>query len=315
MRKFPISRRFLFALAFLPVVSLAVACQPADEQDGGTAEDTMAMEGADVSGAMDELAAAYVQHYNLGHADMVAALYTDSAIALLADGTVARGRAEIQQVTAAQLAAGSPKLSISISDTKAGGDTAVAIGSWSVTATPEGGEPVKTSGHWMGAYQHGADGWKIMGVITNYDSEQPAEAYMGKAPVQLPPENSRMGALIDAYANAWNAGDAAGIAALYAPDAWAAFVNSPVSEGRDAIRQAMEQRVRGAIEIHGVRTVSLGGGWNVDGGWWQVAGGEGPTIRGNYWLVAHGEAGATPVIQWAVSNGRVMAEGQMAAGN
>lgn len=304
MTKFRIARRsHLARLALLLLLVLPVACQPADRQGDGMAEET-ATGGADVSQAIASLAADYERHYNLGHADQVAALYVDSAVALFADGTVARSRAEIQRYTAAQMAEGSPQVSIDVIAARSAGDTAVAIGSWSVTSTPEGGEPMEVSGHWMGAYRNGTDGWKALGLITNYDAEQPPAAYGGAVPPEAPPENSRLGGLIEAYTSAWNAGDVAQVANLYATDAWAAFANNHPREGREAIRQLLETRVRGTIEIHGVRTVALGTGWSVDGGWYRITGG-GPTVQGNYWLVAHATDDGPPRIQWTVTNGRV----------
>jgi len=219
MKMFRISRRLQSLVALLPVVFLLAACQSADEDGDGAAADTMAMESSDASPAIGELSANYARHYNLGHADQVAALYVDSAITLLADGTVSRGRAEIEQRLAAQMANGSPQLSVSVIDTQTGGDTAVAIGTWRLKVTPEGADPVERSGHWMGAYEHQADGWKLMGLISNYDAQQRPEAYQGMAPAETPLENSRMGPLIDTYTTAWNSGDVAGVAALYAPDA------------------------------------------------------------------------------------------------
>lgn len=279
----------------LPVALLAGACQAAD--------DAAPADGVDATVGIDALRASYVEHYNMGHPAIVADMYAEDAVGLMADGSVLLGREAIAAGLAEQLAA-SPELALTQLDDMAFGDTVVTIGTWSVTVTPEeGAEPVTRGGHYMAAHTPGDEGWQVAGVITNYDSRQPAEALQGTRPAEPPTEESTMGALLGAYEAAWNAGDAAGLAALYAEDAWAAFADLPAVQGRAAIEQAMEQRVRGEMDLHGVNTVDLGDGWKVDGGWLQITG-DGDDFIGNYWIVTRAEGDGEPVIHWAVSNGR-----------
>lgn len=299
-RIFRRSPRWIFG-TILPLALLA-ACQGAD-RGGEMADETMTPAG-DATRAIADLTASYEQHYNLGHAPQTAALYTDSAIALMADGTVARGRAEIEEYLGGQIANGSPQLSIELVDTKSMGDTAMSIGSWHVTSTPAGADTVHVGGHWMAAYERTSDGWKAMALITNYDSEPTPEMLSGQVPSEPPAEASAMGSLADAFEAAWNGGEAAAVAALYAENAWVSYSNQPVSEGRAAIEAALQRQMRGTIEIHGVKSVDLGDGWGADGGWYLISGGGQPSYGGNYMLLAHTGSDGAPRIQWAVSNGR-----------
>lgn len=305
MTKFRIFRRsprWIFSTILL--VALLVACQGADRSGGETTDEATAGQAGDAGQSIADLTASYEQHYNLGHASQTAALYTDSAVALMADGTVARGRSAIEEYLGGQMANGSPQLSVELVDTKSMGDTAMSIGSWHVTSTPAGGDTVHVGGHWMAAYERTSDGWKAMALITNYDSEPTPEMLSGAAPSEPPAETSAMGSLADAFESAWNGGDAADVAALYAENAWVSYSNQPVSEGRAAIEAALQQQIHGTIEIHGVKSVDLGDGWGADGGWYLISGGGQPPYGGNYMLLAQTGSDGAPRIQWALSNGR-----------
>ena len=305
MTKFRIFRRsprWIFSTILL--VAPFAACQGADRSGGEMTDETTAMQDGDAGQAIAALTASYEQHYNLGHASQTAALYTDSAVALMADGTVARGRTAIEDYLGGQMADGSPQLSVELMETKSMGDTAVSIGSWHVTATPAGADTLHAGGHWMAAYERTSDGWKAIALITNYDSEPTPEMLSGQAPSEPPVETSAMGSLADAFEEAWNGGDAADVAALYAEDAWVSYSNQPVSEGRAAIEAALQQQMRGTIEIHGVKSVDLGDGWGADGGWYLISGGGQPPYGGNYMLLAQTGSDGAPRIQWALSNGR-----------
>lgn len=305
MTKFRIFGRFpRSVLRPLLLVPLLAACQGSDRGGGEMADETMSAQDGDAGRAIAALTASYEQHYNLGHASQTAALYTDSAVALMADGTVARGRTAIEEYLGGQMANGSPQLSVELVDTKSMGDTAMSIGSWHVTATPAGTDTLHVGGHWMAAYERTADGWKAMALITNYDSEPTPDMLSGVAPSEPPADRSTMGSLADAFEAAWNGGNAAEVASLYAEDAWVSFSSQPVTEGRAAIEAALEQQVRGSIEIHGVKSVDLGNGWDADGGWYVVSGGDQPDYGGNYMLLVHTGPDGAPQIQWAVSNGR-----------
>lgn len=294
------SRLFLL----LPLLLLTAACT-ADDDDAtgdGMAEDTAA---EDAGGWLDELAASYVRHYNAGHAEAVAALYAEDAVVLAADGSVAMGREAIEAWNTRQMAEGSPQLDVEVIDRRVFGDTALAIGRYTVSSSAEGGEATTFGGHWMGAYGRMAGGWKSLGLITNYDRQMSAEYLQGPVPTEPPPDESTMDELLTAYENAWNAGDAQAFGDLYAEGAWAAFSNLPAIEGREAIVNAMQQRIKGArIALRGARTVDLGDGWRADGGLHETTREGGDDSRGHYWVLTHTDADGETHIQWLLSNGR-----------
>lgn len=289
----------------LPLVLLGAACQSADDDAELDGADATADVTADATAGVDALRTSYVEHYNMGHPDMVADMYAEDAVALMADGGVLRGREEIAAGLAEQLAGGSPRLALDQIDGLVFGDTVITIGRWSVTATPEeGAEPVTRGGHYMAAHTPGQDGWQVAGVITNYDVQQSAEALQGTVPAEQPEEESLLGAFSEAYEAAWNAGDAEGVAALYAEDAWAAFGNIPAVEGHASIRQVLEQRVRGEIDIHGVGSMDLGDGWVLEGGWFEITGAPDGDYVGAYWTLSRAGDDGERRIHWMVSNGR-----------
>ena len=284
----------------LPLVLIFGACQAGDEAANGE----MDGQAPDAAAQLDALRADYEEHYDMGHADVVADMYVEDAVALLADGGVYDGREAIAANLSETLEA-SPDLALEQLDAiiSADGQMGVTIGTWDVTMTPEGGDAMSYGGHYMTANTRTADGWKLMGVISNHDTQQSAEMLQGTVPESRPPENTEIAPLLSAYEEAWNAGDAAGLAALFTEDAWAAFADLPAVQGRDAIAGIMEQRVRGTMDLHGVRSESLGDGRMVDGGWFTISGGGQGDFNGHYWVVTETVDGE-PKIKWAVSNGR-----------
>jgi len=289
----------------LPLALLLGACQAADDEaatDGAVADGADAA--AEVTGGIDALRTSYVEHYNMGHPDMVADMYTEDAFGLMADGSVLSGREAIAGALAEQMAA-SPRLALDQLDQMVFGDTVITIGTWSVTVTPdEGADPVTRGGHYMASHLRGDDGWKVSGVITNYDVQQSAEALQGTVPPEPPEEESTLGSFLEAYEAAWNAGDAEGVAALYAEDAWYAGADLPAVEGREAIQGVMEQRLRGQIDIHGVGSWDLGDGWVLDGGWFEILDATEGDYVGTYWILTRGAEEGQRRVQWLVSNGR-----------
>jgi uncharacterized protein (TIGR02246 family) len=294
----------------LPLILMIGACEPAG--DDGMADDGMADgemtnvdDTMDAGSAITALTDSYVRHYNLGHPEQVATLYVPDGVALLADGSVSTGREAIQAKNTAQLAEGSPQLAASVLQEKTFGDTAVVIGEYSVTASPEGADPIESRGHWMAVDVREADGWKIGGLISNYDRQMSEEFLQGAAPTAPPaPDASKVGALVTAYKTAWDAGDAAGVANLYAENAWAAFADLPAASGRGAIETVMGERVRGKISINTVRSMDLGGGYTIEGGSYEISGGEAGPVRGNYWILVGTNGVGERKIEWTVTNGR-----------
>ncbi|MFN0180957.1 MAG: YybH family protein [Gemmatimonadales bacterium] len=114
------------------------------------------------AGTMKELVAAYTQHYNMGHASVVAGLYTDSAYSAFADAPAMQGRAAIESYLTQQMSQGSPQLTIhDITTTELPGGWAIDGGWYEVKANgPQG--PVNSNGVYVLLAQRQADNsWKI----------------------------------------------------------------------------------------------------------------------------------------------------------
>ena len=287
------------AMFALPALLLATACQPADEADEVDEAGDVA---AEVEFDANAMAAEYEAHYNQHHAGVVAGYWAEDALAMYADGTFARGPEAIEAYLVAQFA-NNPTVDINTVDQMVFGDMAMAIGTWSVNAAPEGAEPMEMSGSWMGGYRLEDGDWKIVRLITNFDREMSAEFLGGMPAAELPPENSTMGDFLQAYEAALASGEAEAVAALYADDFWAAHVTLPAITDADDHLTALEGFAGGTAVIHGVETWDLGDGYAADGGWYEITPPGGEAIRGHYAVLAHTEDGETK-IKWLIANGR-----------
>ncbi|MEE8488382.1 MAG: nuclear transport factor 2 family protein [Gemmatimonadota bacterium] len=288
-------------LVLFLAVTFATACSAQDDTATDDAADM-----ADASGdaeALDALTAGYVEHYNMGHADVVAANYVDDAVTVYADGGVNLGRAEIEAALTATMA-GSPTLRIDPDEIHLGGDKAVARGTWGISVPVEGADPMTTSGHYMTLFTRVEGEWKIMVVASNYDSEQPPEAHMGALSENLDDEeDDGMDGLMTAYEEAWAAGDAAAVGMLYTENAHASFASQPALEGRAAIEEVLAERMAGTVDIHAKGTIPLDDGWAVNGGWYETMDDSGHSV-GNYLLLAKVTEDGGHQIHWLVGNGR-----------
>jgi uncharacterized protein (TIGR02246 family) len=259
----------------LPIfVGLAVA-SCAGETGDATAEMEMAEPAVEDVVSADEaalnaFAASYAEHYNMGHASMVAEMHAADAMTLLANGSVNEG---MEAITASleEAMAPSPTLSIDVGDTMVFGDWAVARGAYGVDVTPEGAEAISTSGHYMTVFSRQQDAWKIAFLITNYDAVPPEGFPSVEGDAEPPVEEGTMTDLVAAYVEHFNAGHASMVAGLYAEDAVSAFSNLPLAEGRAAIEATLGERLAMGspqLTLHDVGTLDLGDGWAVDGGWY-----------------------------------------------
>lgn len=297
--------------ALVGVLLMVVACAPepapAPEPEAPPMTDEQ---------AIDALRAAYAEHYNLGHADVVADLYAEDAALLPADGSVNLGRPAIAAALAQELTM-SPTLSIADAETMVMGDSAVEIGTYSVSmATPEGGEPMGSSGSYLTVFQRVGDAWKIGVLIGNNDAPPTAGMPAGAMPMEVPPDlvDSPVAGLTAAYAEHFNLGHADVVAGLYDEDAVAAFADSPMAEGRDAIAAALAERMAMGspqITIHTVDVTDLGGGWFASGGWYEITAtvdGAASMSSGKWLTLVRTDADGTQRIHWAVTNADPMAE-------
>lgn len=296
---------------FILASFVAIGCGPADQaetvdstQPAAAATDASAAEEA----ALDALRASYVQHNNMHHADIVAAMYADSAVGLWANGEISVGRSAIQTYLETQYV-GSPTLELTGDETMVFGDNAVTRGTWRVATTPEGGAAMNVSGQYMTVFGKVADEWKIGAVLTNFSAPPPADMPMGAGPADPPPDMGTLGTLVTAWTEHYNAGDGAAVAALYADDAHVAFADAPAVTGRAAVASLLAERMApgATIEIHDVETTDLGDGWAGDGGWYTLtmpADGGGTTTRsGTYMMLVRQQADGSWRIHWHISNG------------
>jgi uncharacterized protein (TIGR02246 family) len=134
----------------------------------GTPRDTTTTTPPPDAGTMKDLVASYMQHYNQGHASVVAGLYTENAHSAFADTTAAEGRAAIEAQLTKQMAQGSPQVTVhDVSTTELPGGWAIDGGWYEVKATsPQG--PVNRIGVYLLLAQRQADSsWKIHWSVTN----------------------------------------------------------------------------------------------------------------------------------------------------
>lgn len=251
----------------------------------------------------------YTTHFNLHHATAVAALMTDSAVFLGADGSIDVNRAAIVAGLEQTMAA-SPTLTLSPAETMVLGDVAVTRGAYTLAMKPAGGEAISLSGSYMTRFERADSGWKIGAVLTNYDAPPPAGLPRDTTTMDPPPDAGTMTALVSGFAQHYNMGHANVVAGLFTDSAVAAFGDAPVSRGRGAIESYLAaEMAQGSpqLTVHDVATEILPGGWALDGGWWEVKA-KGPAgaamnRSGTYMLVAREQADKTWKIHWFAANG------------
>jgi len=117
-------------------------------------------------GTMKDLVDAFVTQWNAGNASMVAALYTDDAMASFSNGPILRGRAAIEGAVATSLESGA-HLTIHDVGTLPMGEGWAADGGWYQLNAPGGGDEVQR-GSYLNILRQQADGsWKIHRMLSN----------------------------------------------------------------------------------------------------------------------------------------------------
>ena len=257
--------------------------------------------------AIEQVRAAYVEHYNLHHPAEVAKLYGDSAFVLGADMIVLEGRAEVQKSLETALAA-SPTLSLTTRNTMVVGDHAVTLGEYSVTSGT--GAQASTMGGTYLVLLHDNNGrWEIVGNLNNLNAAPPS-GFVQSSGKEAPPEKGEMKEFTAKFTQLYDASDWAGLAGMYTADAKVAFSQAPLIEGTAAIRQRFEQRFGSnsspKLELHDVGTMTLDADWAVDGGWFTVQAAP-PTGRftqdGMYMNLLQRQPDGSWKTHWSVVNG------------
>lgn len=280
---------------------------------GEAASDTEAQEAAAApsadQAAIETLAASYVESYNAHDVAALADFYTDDAVTLLANSSVNEGK---EAITAGleRAMAGSPTLSVDVTEVMSVNDGAMARGSYGLQTMPEGGEAVSFSGNWLAAYTNQDGEWKLGFLITNYDAPPPEGAPVAEGPGEPPEEAGQMADLIQAYETHFNLGHASMVADLYNDEAVAAFADLPLAEGHDAITSSLAERMAEGspqLAVHDIGTLDLGNGWKLDGGWYELTAttDEGSATQvGNYAILCQQADDGSWKIHWAVTNAK-----------
>lgn len=303
--------KFRSTLPLLFAVLLG-ACAPADEPAAEEGAEMAMPEGEAAADFLADLRSQYEEHYDLHHADMVAGLYTEDAVVLGADGAVEMGREAVRGELAEAMAM-RPDLEITADDRMRFGDVALERGTYEVSMTPEGGEAVTATGHYLNLVERADEGWRIAWLAANYDAppaitppaSEAEEAGM-MAEAAEPPAG--LAELESAYEEHFNLGHAEMVADLYTEDGVAMLSERDAASGRTAIAAALgELMAEGSpqLDIHLAEVRTLAEGWAAGRGWFTLeagAEGERSTTEGRYLaLYRQGEDGSWKV-HWVLSN-------------
>lgn len=295
-------------MLFLLVAAFAAACAEPAPQDDAEAMPESSAQAADARtgvAAIDALAEEWEAAYNAHDPDAVVALHAEEAWVYPADGGGFEGREAVRGWLADAMGP-SPSIEITPVETRIFGDRALSMGTYDVSATTPDGEPMSFSGAYLNALERMDGQWTIVGTMTNYDATPP-EGWAWNAPSEgeAPEEDDALAGLIEAYETAWNAGDAAGVAALYAEDARVAYSDGPILEGRAAVEAAAAERTtgEGTLDIHQVGSQELGEGWMATGGWWEMTSADGEVVTTGSWMNLNEVLDdGTARVWWTLSN-------------
>lgn len=293
----------LRSIALLAVVAMVACGGAAPEDEIEVVEEVPMDDAAAIEAMIDEFAL----HFNLGHAAMAADYYTEDAVSLLANGSVytdAEGRLSSLEAQVARNAT----LAVDTADVLVFGDSAVGHGSYSIDATPEGTDPIASTGNWMARFEKIDGDWKFAVALTNYDSDPPENLPEPVTAAETPPdaEDSLIAELMGYYATHFNMGHGGMVASRYAEDAVAAFAGQPKLEGRATIEENMNARIEELgnpqLTIHVVGANEVGDGFVFGGGWYELASDTGNS-QGSFMVLARPGDDGNLQIQWAASNG------------
>ncbi|MHC4822075.1 MAG: YybH family protein [Planctomycetota bacterium] len=118
-------------------------------------------------GTMGEVVDAYMTHWNLGHADMVADIYTEDAMVAFANSPMVQGRDEVASRLAERMAAGPTDIEIHDVGTMELGDGWALDGGYYMILPKGGGDPLQ-AGAYLALNRRAEDGsWKIHWHVSN----------------------------------------------------------------------------------------------------------------------------------------------------
>ncbi|HEV8357114.1 MAG TPA: nuclear transport factor 2 family protein [Gemmatimonadales bacterium] len=147
---------------------LAAACQPAAETPQ-QAQARIDSESAAAKQAIDSLDAEFAKHFNMGHADVVAAFYTEQAHLMRPNAPVAVGREAIKAALN-EFVPMKPELKLTAQSVVANGPVAIEQGVYAMSFTPPGAPgPINETGKYLVHWQLVDGKWLLAADIWNSD--------------------------------------------------------------------------------------------------------------------------------------------------
>ena len=297
-------------MALLTAGVLLAGCAPDEQADAEMPDEATGM--ADEA-ALTELTEYYQTHYNMHHGDMVADVYAEEAVFTPANGMVLLGRQAVAGYLNEGMAAMSPELSANEAENMIVGDFGISRGNYEVTGEADG-EATGFSGAYLIVTERDGDAWKIMHQQSNFSSdEQVAALWTGVADdFESPEPAGTMTALAEGYMTHYNLGHAEMVADYFTDDAVVSFSGDGWISGRDAIVAALQEGMdQGGpqLTVHDMRTVALGDGMSLDGGWYELSVDGEQIGHGTYSMIAEEGADGEHKIKWFVATGSPMPTG------
>ena len=151
-------------------LGLLAGCQPKGETPD-QAQARMDTESAAAKVVIDSLDVEFAKHFNMAHADLVAAFYTEQGHLMAPNMAAAVGRQAITQGLAG-MAAMKPDLKLTAEAVVANGPIAIERGVYSFTFTPPGATaPMTDLGKYLVHWQLVGGKWLMVADIWNSDKE------------------------------------------------------------------------------------------------------------------------------------------------
>jgi len=161
-------RRTRSLLAALGTLALMTGCQPVAET-AEQAETRMNSEATAARTAIEASNAQFMTHFNAGHGDSVAAIYTESGRVMAPNMATASGRTAIAEFMGT-MAPMKPTLTLTTESVAANGPIAIEMGTYRIAATmPGASAPTTDTGKYMVHWHKVGDKWMMVDDIWNSD--------------------------------------------------------------------------------------------------------------------------------------------------
>ena len=157
------------ATAAVAIVLMGVAGCQARSETAEQARTRIESESASFKAVVDTFAAAFANHLNQGHTDIVAGYYTDDATIMAPNMPAEKGTEGAKKVIG-EFVAMKAQLTLTPVAAWANGPIGVDQGTYSVTFTPPGATaPVTDKGKYLASYRKVGDKWLMANDIWNSD--------------------------------------------------------------------------------------------------------------------------------------------------